>query len=210
MWINDWTVPSANSVDDNAIPADAFVYVESWVGTNENIKVIKSTGVYCENTNFEELDNISKAASSSPAITFEVRNSLDDSGWISTRDPLLDRTYGRVLYFELENNNYQDVIVTSGATWKYRDFAAKRVWFMDIPDVETIRELETDGVTLTERDGLYTQAVTLNLTGTTVDNNNTVILTYGIAKYTSAAYFESFGVWGSISATHEGEIEIAS
>jgi len=139
-------------------------------------------------------DNLDKSDSSKPTVTFIIRNSEDDSGWMTSRDPILDRDYKTVFYMYLENGEFEDIVV-SGVDARYEARSDKRTWYVDIPTEKLINHTDASGTLVS--DGRYTINMTLDLTGWT--DTTDIGCLYGIATYTTEDYYAYYGSWGTLS-----------
>jgi len=203
VWMN-LTVPMGQTAEDQYLHVQAEVIdLGTW-----SPKVMKPDGTYIENGDNSEKGasyKLDKTDASKPTLTFEIRNTEDDSGWMESYDPLLKRDYKCVFYFELADNpsasgtgKFEDIIVT-GTDMQMKAWTTKRVWFIDIPAESLIREVDPTGKVV--KSGVYQATVTLDLSGWT--DSSEVLCTYGIATYTSADYYDYYGYFGTLSTQTE-------
>jgi len=190
MW-DTYTVPDAATGEDTTLPLTANVID---LGTFSP-KAMEPDGSYLTDTENTLVDNLSKATDSKPAITFEIRNTEDDSGWLTSTDPLLNRDYKCVFYFTLSENEFEDLVVNAPGMG-YVSKTTSRTWFCDISDDAITRIVDADGNVI--QNGVYQKTVTIDMAGWTT--SNTIKCTYGIATYTSADYYQYYQTFGSLSS----------
>lgn len=197
-YVKQWltiTVPYAESAEDN----EHYVTIDATKQLTPSVKVSKPDGATIDNNG-----TYSKASSGSkPTLTFELRNTLDDSGWVESYDPQLGLTYRVVFYIKLSEqgtgNDFEKVVVTSGM--KYKGWSSSRVWYKDVPASTVIRDVAPDGTVRLA--GIWNVQVTLDLTACTLSPDN-VIVEYGAVLYTSSDWYDTYGAWdptGTLTST---------
>jgi len=158
-----------------------------------SVKVADTSG-----TDIDNKASYSKSTSSSPVFGFEAYNTLDDSGWVESYDPLLGITYKLVFYIQVADNSgtnalFQNVNVTGAVN--SRSYTNKTIYFCDIPAAAVRRSLLPNGVQY-ESIGAWQIPISMNLSGVTLTvSSDNLKVSYGVVSYTDASYFLAHGTW---------------
>lgn len=200
FWRSDYPVPLGGTTQDEYLISTAnVVNVGTW-----SPKASQPDGTYLTDTDNAAVDNLSKETSAKPAITFEIRNTEDDSGWFESYDPLLKRTYKTTFYITIESGNFEDVIINAPGM-QLDSRSTRKTWYVDVPTSSLLRDKDADGNYLST--GVFQKVVTLDMTGWT--DSTAVKITYGIATYTSAEYYGYYGAWGALASTTEAKFVLS-
>lgn len=165
-----------HEVERAVIPTATTDYEEYEVVCSPTIsvKVEDPTG-----TEIASENDYAKSTASKPTMTFTIRNTLDDSGWLDTYDPHLNMDYKVAFFIRLQNSadnergldesigaGFDRIIIT--APLSVRSWASQTTYYGDIPSTNVVRDIAVDFTVLSP--GIWSVQVTFDMTGWT-DNN---------------------------------------
>lgn len=185
MWFHDIRVPFYTTEYMAAQKTAHDVSVDFWTLGTYGISVVGPDGVSISNNG--NLNKTETAIGSTPTLTITIRNTADDTGFLSSEDPVEGYVDQTLCFIKTTGTNAEKVVMSS-PRWARKDIGTDYYWGGRVADADLTRILDSDGTV--KQNGVYTFDMKLDLTSYTGDAADLIIY---VEAYTCWEYFNYYG-----------------